>query len=415
MSATDPAFFEILKNAGTLLDKKREKPGNITPDQLFEAEIFLAQLQQVHEQNPKEHPSLLAKKLQKESKAAFDAAHAEAKAQAEKFAVVQGMSAKEKETHLTDVSNRLSEEIKKFEAQWDFNISLISFSTPPSVPQEKDPVDDEIEKTLAALRGFGYIAEAIDKLDILFCKNGISGRKPDKMLDKIPIDDKYDVVVNGTFFDGQKGPLGAIIIDGRFEHVPVHEKIGKRGAMAVMTDGSYRFAQTEDVTKEGVIANFQTPGKPNDKVKSLMAGGVLIIRNGKDIEGDDIFRAQQFDQPRADLQASGVKITSAWQSDQLRPAEHTLFAMRQGQLYLIVTTRPEKQAGKKQRDETGGQQIQTNLVKLGFDNAIIFDGGSRCYLRSKSKEIKNEKAGRKISDIPCGFGIKICKSHGKKQ
>ena len=88
--------------------------------------------------------------------------------------------------------------------------------------------------------------------------------------------------------------------------------------------------------------------------------------------------------------------------------------MCKGQLYLIVTTRPEKQAGKTQPDQTGGRRIQTNLVKLGFDNAIIFDGGSRCYLRSKSKEIKNEKAGRKVSHIPCGFGIKIRRPHGEK-
>lgn len=411
MAAASSTFLEILKNAERLLAQKKSKPGATTSEQLFEAEIFLAQLKHLSEQEPKEHPAALAEKLQKEGRAALDAAHANAKAHAEKFAVVQGMSEKEKKAHLAEVLTRLDKEAKKFADQWFFNLSLVAApqATPPS--QAGKPVDDEIEKTLKDLRKLGYIAEVVDKLDILLCKKGLSGRKADKKLDKIPIGDAYDVVVNGTFFTGTE-PLGAIIIDGEFEHLPKHPKIGKRGALAVMEDGSSAIAQTEDDTREGVMANFNTLGKPKNKVKNLMPGGALIISNGEGLDGGDIFKYQQFDQARADLKK---EITSAWDSEQLRATDHTVFGLHKGQLYLIVTPRAGKPANQKQINETSGQRIQTNLLRLGFDAAVIFDGSSRCYLNSKSRQVKYEDAAKSIGEIPCGFGIKTRKLQGDKR
>ncbi|HNS08558.1 MAG TPA: phosphodiester glycosidase family protein [Candidatus Ozemobacteraceae bacterium] len=410
MSATSPFFFEILENAELLLVKKKSQPGDVTSEQLFEAEIFLAQLKRLFEQKPKEHPAALAEKLHKENKAVFDAAHTNAKAQAEKFAIVQSMSDKEKKAHLADVSARLHKEAQNFADQWLFNLSLVVThqTTPPL--DSGAPVDDDIEKTLKELRRLGYIAEAVDKIDILLCKKGLSGRKADKELDAIPIGDQYDVVVNGTFFTGTK-PLGAIIINGEFEHAPKLEKIKKRGALAVMADGSYAIAQTEDETREGVTANFKTPGKPKNKVKNLMSGGVLIISSGEGLSGGNILREQRFDQPRAGLNG---KISSAWDSEQLRATDHTVFALRKGQLYVIVTPRAAKQTNQKQVNETSGLQIQKNLLKLGFDAAVIFDGGSRCYLNSKNRQLKYENDVKKVSEIPCGFGIKIRKQQGSK-
>jgi len=412
MSVASPTFFEILENAELLLVKKKSQPGDATSEQLFEAEIFLAQLKRLFEQKPKEHPVALAEKLQKENKAAFDAAHdkAKAQAQAEKFAVVQGMSAKEKKAHLADVLTRLHKEAKKFADQWLFNLSLVVTPQATLPSQAEEPVDDEIEKTLKELRRLGYIAEVVDKLDILLCKKGLSGRKADKKLDEVAIGDKYDVVVNGTFFTGTE-PLGAIIIDGVLEHHRKLPKIKKRGALAVMEDGSYAIALTEDDTQEGVTANFKTPGKPKNKVKNLMSGGALIISNGENLSGGDILLEQQFDQPRAGLKG---KITSAWDSEQLRATDHTVFALRKGQLYVIVTPRGAKQTNQKQVNETSGLQIQKKLLKHGFDVAVIFDGGSRCYLNSKTQQLKYENAVKKVSEIPCGFGIKIHKQQGGK-
>ena len=174
MSVASPTFFEILENAELLLVKKKSQPGDATSEQLFEAEIFLAQLKRLFEQK---HPVALAEKLQKENKAAFDAAHDKAKAQAEKFAVVQGMSDKEKKAHLADVLTRLHKEAKKFADQWLFNLSLVVTPQATLPSQAEEPVDDEIEKTLKELRRLGYIAEVVDKLDILLCKKGLSGRK----------------------------------------------------------------------------------------------------------------------------------------------------------------------------------------------------------------------------------------------
>ena len=412
MSEKKLKFAELLENATLLLAEKNNNPGNISAEQLFEADIFLARLKDSYKVSPDEHPLALAEKLHSEDKASLLSRHAGAKAQAEKFAIVQGMSDKDKKTHLADLQTRLNKQLKKFEEQWVFNLGLFASATKPSTSHEKAP-DDEIEKTLIALRKLGYTAEAVDKLDILLCNQGLSGRKADDKLDKIIIGHKYDAVVNGTFFYDKK-PLGTIIIDEKLEHQATIAKVSKRGALAVLKDGSHAIGLTSSNDKDGVTVNFKNPASPDNRVISLMAGGALIINNGYAPSGSAIVDKQKFNQPRADLAKQGIKVTSAWQSEQLKATRHTVFALRKGQLYVIVTTTPEKQANQKQSDETGGLQIQKNLVTLGFDSAVVFDGGSRCYLNSKDKEIKDKSAGKKVSEIPCGFGIKIHKPQGKK-
>ncbi|GAB1355719.1 MAG TPA: phosphodiester glycosidase family protein [Candidatus Rifleibacterium sp.] len=412
MSAEKQKFAELLENATLLLAEKNNNPGNISAEQLLEAEIFVACLKDSYKVNPNEHPLTLAEKLHVEDKASLLSRHAGAKAQAEKFAIAHGMSDKEKKTHLADLQTRLNKELKKFEEQWVFNLSLFSAAPKTSSSHEKAPAD-EIEKTLIALRKLGYTAEAVDKLDILLCNPGLSGREADDKLDKIIVGDKYDIVVNGTFFYDKK-PLGTIIIDGKLEHQATLPKVSKRGALAVLKDGNHAIGLTSNNDKDGVTVNFNNPGKSYNRVISLMAGGALIINNGKGLLGGDILKEQKFDQLRADLAKQGKKITSAWQSEQLKETLHTVFALRRGQLYVIVTTKPVNQTNQKQGNEISGAQIQKNLVKLGFDSAVIFDGGSRCYLNSKDREIKDKSSGKKVSEIPCGFGIKIRKPQGKK-
>ena len=64
MSEKKLKFAELLENATLLLAEKNNNPGNISAEQLFEADIFLARLKDSYKVNPDEHPLALAEKLQ---------------------------------------------------------------------------------------------------------------------------------------------------------------------------------------------------------------------------------------------------------------------------------------------------------------------------------------------------------------
>ncbi|HNX75749.1 MAG TPA: phosphodiester glycosidase family protein [Candidatus Rifleibacterium sp.] len=375
---------------------------------VFQAKTFLGILEILLNKKPAKPPLELAKQLQKEQAVGLEKQHAKILKQANTYADLYKMSETEKSKHIAAVEAQIKIEKNAFNNQWTFNFGLLP--APGSSKPFLQATPDSENSLLAKLRSRGYIPAHVSNFEILLCHKNLNGLR-DTSLDNFNTGGKrrYDVVVNGTFFFNRK-ILGAIIVNGKIVNLSDNPKTKNRGALALLKDGSFALGLTVDNSEAGACRAFEDSKNPQKTVLSLMAGGVLIIKNGKAISGEEIMKIQQFNQPSQEYvktekkkgkTTEEIKVTSAWESAQLADNTHSLFGMHKGDLYLAVTT------------EKTGKKIQADLMELGFDSAIIFDGGSRCYLDSPEKTIISKAPGKKVSDIPCGFGIKIKTSGGK--
>lgn len=382
---------------------------------VFQAKMFLEFLENLSKEKPKKSLIELAKQIQNEQSASLEKQLAKMIKQANAFTELHKMAKQEKSRHIATVEAKIKREKEAFKKQWDFNLGLLAAPAPskPSLPKTSGAKENLLDE----LRNRNYYAAHVANFEILLCHKSLSGLKKDTPLDKFnsSVKRRYDVVVNGTFFSGK--PLGTIIVGGKLVKATTEPKSKNRGALAHLKDGSFAVALTADNSEAGVRQPFEDRNNPEKTVVNLMAGGALIIKDGKPISGEDIVRVQKFDQPSAALRdlekkkgknKDEIKATTAWDSAQLADPVHTSFAMHKGDLYVIVTK------GKTSKDGKTGKQIQADLMELGFDSAIIFDGGSRCYLDSEEKTIISNSPGKKVSDIPCGFGITIKKQEASE-
>ena len=364
-------------------------------------------------ENPEKLLLELAKQIYHEQTAGFENQQVKMLKQANTFAELRKMSKIEKNRHIATVKSKIKSEQDALGEQWHFNLDLLSGNaSKPSLPATLDS-----EKSLLVeLKSKGYYAAHVADFDILLCHKNLNGLKKDTPLDKFKIGSKrrYDIVVNGTFFFTK--PLGTIIVDGKPVNLSDNSKTQKRGALAQLKDGSFALGMTVDNSEAGARLPFEDKNNPEKTVVNLMAGGALIIRGGKAITGEDIVKVQKFDQPGKKLEnkeiekgkkKNEIRATTAWDSAQLADPSHTLFAIKKGELYVAVIAKEGGKPGKT------GKEIQKDLMELGFDSAIIFDGGSRCYLESEEKTIISTAPGKSVSDIPCGFGITIKRANGK--
>lgn len=382
---------------------------------VFQAKTFLEFLENLSKEKPEKSLIELAKQIQTEQSVSLEKQLAIMIKQANAFTELHKMAKQEKSRHIATVEAQIKKEKEAFKKQWDFNLGLLAAPDPskPSLPKTSGAK----ESLLDELRNRNYYAAHVADFEILLCHKSLSGQKKDTPLDKFNSGGKrnYDVVVNGTFFSGK--PLGTIIVGGKLVKATTEPKSKNRGALAQLKDGSFAMALTDDNSEAGVRQPFENRNNPEKNVVNLMAGGALIIKDGKAITGEEIVRFQKFDQPSAALKKrekkkgknkAEIKATTAWDSEQLADPVHNSFAIHKGDLYLIVTK------GKTSKDGKTGKQIQADLMELGFDSAIIFDGGSRCYLDSEEKTIISNSPGKKVSDIPCGFGITIKKQEASE-
>jgi len=382
---------------------------------VFQAKTFLEYLENLSKDKPEKPLIELSKQIQNEQSASLEKQLAKMIKQANAFTELHKMAKQEKSRHIATVEAQIKKEKEAFKEQWDFNLGLLAApdTSKPSIPKTSGAKKSFLDE----LRNRNYYVAHVEDFEILLCHKSLSGLKMDTPLDKFNSGGKrrYDVVVNGTFFFGK--PLGTIIVNGKLVNATTESKAENRGALAQLKDGSFAVALTADNSEAGVRQPFEGRDNPEKTVVNLMAGGVLIIKDGKPISGEDIVKVQKFDQPSAALiereknkgkNKAEIKATTAWDSAQLADPVHTFFAIHEGDLYVIVTK------GKTSKDGKTGKQIQADLMELGFDSAIIFDGGSRCYLDSEEKTIISSSPGKKVSDIPCGFGITIKKQEASE-
>lgn len=159
----------------------------------------------------------------------------------------------------------------------------------------------------------------------------------------------YRALVNGTFFGAY--PAGPIIIPGQ-PRQRGDPKTAYRGAVAVV-------GKTIQLRRQN---GYDWPAvDPQFKGATyLMGGGTMLIEAGRKIAESDLTRCQKF----ADRSGDGFN------SDQLNHGMHMVLADHGGTPYLIFTKR------------VVGQDLQNELYRAGFTNAVMFDGGAAAYLNA---------------------------------
>ena len=240
------------------------------------------------------------------------------------------------------------------------------------------PGSDALARPAPALRGLeaqGFVVRPVRALALL---NTLASNGADAPLSRQRLGaGGFDAVVNGGFYFDWKGKTyaaGPVVRRGVLEATGV-PKSAHRGALAIRTDGAIVIGRQRGATLPALEARF-------GPLRALMGGGALLIEDGVKVASADLARpasagGQQFDQGAGGLSAQ-----------QMRRTFHTVFAIRDGQLYLIGAT-----------DKTGAQ-IRDQLFAAGFDAAVKFDGGSGGYFREAGV---TRSAGR----APLGFGVDL--------
>jgi hypothetical protein len=236
----------------------------------------------------------------------------------------------------------------------------------PQSNSAKAPVPD-----LKNLEKLGYIIYPVASLDVLNSDPQVKNHDASLRQQKIG-HGGYDAVTSGTFYsDGH--PVGAVMRDKTMDTSGV-EKAKNRGSMAVLEDGSVVVKRMDGNRKEDIQKTF---GTQESKVKDFLGGGALLIEDGNKVASEDLAQKQRFDQ-------GGQGIRSA----QMRDTDHILVGIRDGQCFVIIA-----------KSKTGAQ-IQTDLLKSGFDSVIKYDGGSGGYA-------KDSHGVRTGGTNPTGLGIHV--------
>jgi hypothetical protein len=169
---------------------------------------------------------------------------------------------------------------------------------------------------------------------------------------------QVDLVVNGTFNVSSKSgnrdaSAGTIMRNGRLDASGI-EKTRGRGAVAVLDNGKLVVLRQGGGGTAAEIQS-QVAAQFGSKAKDFMGGGALLIENGKKVSSEDLLTKQKFDQG----EGGGIN------AQQMRRSDHTVVAQdKTGATYVVVA-----------KDKTGAE-IQEELFKAGFTNAVKFDGSS---------------------------------------
>jgi hypothetical protein len=167
----------------------------------------------------------------------------------------------------------------------------------------------------------------------------------------------YRAIANGSFLDGNT-PTSPVMIAGSLKTVGSNlGKTAHRGCVAVLNTGEVvvgrmQFKGAPSGGEKGVESVIQSSfGKP---VTSLMAGGALLIENGKHTTDLDGNKDQHFDQGGSGIAAG-----------QMRRTDHVAVATRGGRAFLVIAL------------NQSGACIRAHLD--GYDAAVKFDGGQQFW------------------------------------
>lgn len=214
-----------------------------------------------------------------------------------------------------------------------------------------------------------YLCYPVDALSVL-SEYSHGGHPADAALNA---QQRFDIVVSGTFFDHRtRKPLGSIVRGGRMDVMGV-PKTARRGAVAVLQDGTVLLGESAGVSLADIQRRFS---QPRNTVVNYVGGGALLVHGGRPVSSQHLAVVERFDQ-----RGSGLGAT------QFRNTDHVVLGVARGQLYAIVAI------------AKSGAQIQRDLVAMGFDSAVKFDGGSGCYSSLPGYQCK--------ATNPSGFGVRV--------
>lgn len=187
--------------------------------------------------------------------------------------------------------------------------------------------------------------------------NVLNRNEGDKRLDEQKISEEGEIVVNGGFYYGTMANV-PIIRKGKIESQGI-DKTQKRGVAAVLKDGTI------------VIDSLD---KKQEDILDLIGGGGQLIRGGKEVTGEELYKVQRFDQR--------AKNEDGLTADQFRRTHHMVIGIRNGQAYAIHA---------KARN---GREMQKELLQAGFSSVVKLDGGSGFFINDGKKKwviMKDEK------------------------
>ena len=247
------------------------------------------------------------------------------------------------------------------------------------------------------LNGGGWLGYEIESLDVKISQyaSGSQSAFPDDPLRKQPLDRRkggYDLVVSGTFYANPESdwrvmaPLGTIIRGSVLQRIPnlasATDPSDNRGGVAVLKDGTIVVARAKGRQEAEVKAQF---GQPGNGVVQFMGGGALIIENGKRVESDRLKDDQKF--------SGGIGAA------QFRDTSHVVIATYKNRAFVLIAL--DMTGGKMQADLL---DFQIGSERVGFDAAVMFDGGGGCYARSADGN--NDALTEYCSGWnPTGFGV----------
>lgn len=246
------------------------------------------------------------------------------------------------------------------------------------------PEDDRVPKKFKTLVAKGYTFYPVEDggLDIL---NSAATDKPDATLPKQKVGQGgYDAVTNATFTTGDYvTSAGAVMRDGKLD-TPGVAKAANRGGVAVLDDGSIEVGRASGNSAQAIEKSF---GTQDHHVKDFVGGGALLVENGNPVSNDDLWHKQNFFANDDPERAS----TAGFNAQQMHKTFHTVVGICDGQAYVIVT------------GWRTGKEIQKDLLGVGFDTVVKFDGGSGCYDRDTRDPNRPQKG--KAGRDSIGFGI----------
>ena len=156
------------------------------------------------------------------------------------------------------------------------------------------------------------------------------------------------------------------------------EKGQRRGAVAVLADGTIRIARTGGASGNVTVQTLQAAfGSPDNAVMDLCGGGALLLERGAAIVNQDLVEVQRFE--------SGG---GGFQAPQLRLGLHVALGICEGTAWLVVA------------HSHSGLTMQQDLHAAGFGSLVVFDGSSGGFVRDA---FGTPYVGREVQ----GFGIHL--------
>jgi hypothetical protein len=231
---------------------------------------------------------------------------------------------------------------------------------------------------LAQVRARGYTAYAIrpSGLDVLYTDERLPNADPP--LSTIPRS-RTNLVTSGTFTAGDYiQAVGPIMREGQLDTEGGWKGL-YRGGVAVYDDGTFALGRTEGSSFVAIQERFFRPGRT---VSSFMGGGAILIEKGEAVSSFDLALRQHFTQ-------GGFGIDAA----QMRRTHHLVLGVRDGYCFVVIA------------HQKTGREIQRDLLDLGFEGAIKFDGGSGLFVNDRPGGSPQYRGGNSTGFIMRKWGV----------